>query len=100
MIKDKALIEFMRTLNCSCRSKKCIGQIVGHHIYSRGSGGPDLIDNLLPLCVYHHAQVHNIGLESFIDKNNLRFIMLSKNWEYSDNTGWINYELKRIIHTK
>ena len=39
-----------------------------HHIKSRGSGGPDEAWNLIPVCLEHHNEVHNIGLYEFAEK--------------------------------
>ena len=41
---------------------------MSHHIITRGAGGCDCADNLIPLCVKHHSEVGNIGCESFFEK--------------------------------
>ncbi len=68
MLKQKRIVDdklcasyrFMPCLVC----RDTFG-IVGHHIKSKGSGGHDIDENLMPLCVAHHSEVHNIGLVSF-----------------------------------
>ncbi len=32
-----------------------------HHVKSRGAGGGDTADNLMPLCAEHHREIHQIG---------------------------------------
>jgi 5-methylcytosine-specific restriction endonuclease McrA len=38
---------------------------VGHHVKSKGSGGDDTPQNLMPLCQNHHVEVHAKGLQYF-----------------------------------
>lgn len=33
-----------------------------HHIKSRGAGGRDTVENLIPLCRKHHTMIHQYGL--------------------------------------
>lgn len=38
------------------------------HYVSRGAGGGDTEDNVIPLCRTHHREQHRIGIESFAEK--------------------------------
>jgi len=82
----------------SYHDKKCLicnTQAESHHIKSKGSGGHDLDDNLLPLCRVHHAQCHAIGLNRFAMKYiQIADTLLAKGWQFDDyNAKWINYSL-------
>jgi hypothetical protein len=39
-----------------------------HHWVSRGAGGHDTADNLMPLCRTHHTECHTIGKVTFYEK--------------------------------
>lgn len=41
----------------------CQGRIEAHHVTTRGAGGGD--DTAVPLCSGAHADLHNIGIETF-----------------------------------
>jgi hypothetical protein len=43
-----------------------MGDVVGHHIKSKGSGGDDVAENLVPLCVLHHTQIHTVGIKKML----------------------------------
>lgn len=50
----------------SYREKPCVVcfttyQTVAHHITSRGAGGGDTKDNLMPVCFTHHRMIHDKG---------------------------------------
>jgi hypothetical protein len=34
-----------------------------HHVVERANGGPDVLNNFVPLCPNHHAEVHHRGLD-------------------------------------
>jgi hypothetical protein len=57
---------FIKTMPClACGRKKA----QPHHIKTRGAGGENRIDNLIPLCEAHHNECHlNAGI--FMDKYN------------------------------
>lgn len=59
-LKDKNAINYVKGLPC-CACGVWYG-IDAHHILSRGSGGPDTIANLLPLCRKHHTEIHQYGI--------------------------------------
>lgn len=68
-VVNKALINSYRGKSCALCGKN--EGTVGHHIKTRGAGGGDVRENLVPLCVSHHAEVHNIGSLTFAKKYNL-----------------------------
>jgi len=39
-----------------------------HHVTTRGAGGGDTIDNLMPLCRTHHTEWHKSGPGRMIEK--------------------------------
>ena len=53
-----------------------------HHIRTRGSGGSDHDCNIMYLCREHHVEIHKIGINTFIRKNNLNGYMELKGWDY------------------
>lgn len=91
---DAKLLEVVRRL-------PCMGCVTGpvdptpsekprshpHHVISRGAGGPDVPENLLPLCAGHHQRVHAIGLTSFAAEK-----PLVKGW--LEGAGWL-FDTKR-----
>jgi hypothetical protein len=40
-------------------SEVCAGALHVHHIDTRGSGGDDVLENLICLCTLHHTMAHN-----------------------------------------
>lgn len=56
-IVDKELYEFVKSLPCVACGVDPGGQ--AHHVKTRGSGGGDTADNLMPLCFEHHRQWHD-----------------------------------------
>lgn|SRR4030042_632576 len=53
------------------RLKRCVicaRRAEPHHIVSKGAGGDDSEDNLMPLCRCHHSELHQIGRSRFINK--------------------------------
>lgn len=62
----------------------------GHHIKTIGSGGEDVPDNLMVLCMIHHREIHDHGLNEFVKKYQLHSLMKSKNWAYDGHFGkWL-----------
>ncbi len=72
IIDKNILIEYTRK---SCCVGGCKRKAHGHHIKSKGSGGDDVDDNLIPLCDAHHTAldcgIHTIGLGKFLEKYGL-----------------------------
>jgi len=55
--KDKALLKALRLGHCELCGKADMGLQV-HHVVSRGSGGPDMPENLITLCASCHTLAH------------------------------------------
>jgi hypothetical protein len=67
-IFDLALLKTYRDMPCACRPPH-IGQVTGHHIKSKGSGGDDVPSNIIPLCMSHHSEIHTIGSKKMMEKH-------------------------------
>jgi len=64
--KNKTILDKVKEMNCCiCGSMPPSDP---HHILSRGSGGPDTLKNLAPLCRQHHTEWHQIGLNKMMSK--------------------------------
>ena len=65
-IVDKDLLALYRRHPCLlCKTTQ---GVVAHHIKTKGSGGPDVLWNLIPLCPRHHDEVHRKGLKDFTNR--------------------------------
>lgn len=75
-IVDEELLEVVRGLPClACASLNPQGALedIGedyrrshpHHVTSRGAGGGDVPENLMPLCQWHHREIHQSGTATF-----------------------------------
>lgn len=61
-IKDPDLLSTFRTFPClACHPGSQSYPTEAHHITTRGAGGDDLPENLMPLCTYHHGEWHSRG---------------------------------------
>ena len=82
-IRDKSLMKLMASQSCcikGCRTK--FNQVSGHHIRSRGAFGPDLIENLIPLCFNCHTKIHAYDIEkAFRELRGLEDVLKRKGWE-------------------
>ena len=65
-IVDKDMIKYVMQKPCLCCGKV---PSVAHHVKTRGAGGGDTLDNLMPLCWMHHGQLHYEGYAKMIDKH-------------------------------
>ncbi len=88
-MSKKKLFEHIRKLPCvicgNSPSQVC-------HIRSKGSGGPDELWNLLPMCFEHHRKQHDIGIRQFIKKYPVYLIALK-------NRGW-TIENDKLLHAE
>lgn len=67
-IKNRKLLDSFHDKACVINNYGCSGQVSGHHIQSKGAGGPDVAENILALCHWHHVEIHKIGSSKFIEK--------------------------------
>ena len=85
VVNEKLLVEY-RSMFCEICGNKT--NVCGHHIKSKGSGGPDLPHNLIPLCVKHHEEIHKKGINSFAEKYvEFKDFLESSGWEFF-NKKW------------
>jgi len=90
MSRDKKLSKEFQGLPC----RACFTDIgtVGHHLLTVGAH-PEHANkrwNLMPLCVYHHREIHDIGLQGFVKRYNLQEEMYTRGFDYCDYAGkWI-----------
>ena len=66
-IKSKATIQEARERDGVClwgliAQDGCVGGFDVHHIETKGSGGDDILDNLICLCRKHHNEAHNVRI--------------------------------------
>jgi 5-methylcytosine-specific restriction endonuclease McrA len=82
-IKNNDLLDQSRLYKCVvCKS---VDGSTAHHVQSVGAGGPDLRWNLMPLCMSHHMEIHQIGLNRFSKKYTAVFLwLLNNNWFYEE----------------
>jgi len=62
-IKDLELLAEYQKMNCAACGTWW--QVSGHHIRTRGAGGDDVPENLIPLCINCHTEIHKIGPTRF-----------------------------------
>lgn len=67
---DKALLKSLHDAQCFICGRT--EGTAGHHLKTKGSGGDDVAENLLPLCVKHHREVHDIGTKTFCLKYGIK----------------------------
>ena len=65
---NKKHLEHIHTLNCCVSNIDCSGVIQAHHLLKpfdgvRGMGMKANDKNLVPLCLYHHTELHRMGNE-------------------------------------
>lgn len=61
-IQDPELLATFRTFPClACPPNSQTLPTEAHHITTRGAGGDDVPENLMPLCTYHHQEWHSRG---------------------------------------
>lgn len=60
--RDKVFLKKIKQLPCFVCGLKPVDPA---HIQTRGSGGPDARDNVLPLCRNHHIEQGVLGIRTF-----------------------------------
>ena len=66
IINRKLLDSYQGKLCEACQKSH---ETTGHHIIPIGSGGDDIVENLLCLCFICHRLIHDKPLEDFLEKN-------------------------------
>ena len=66
--RNEAYCAWIRAMRCTVRNSLralcCEGEIQVCHVKTRGSGGDDE-GNVIPMCAWHHARQHSLGIRSF-----------------------------------
>jgi hypothetical protein len=78
-------LELARQSHCVvCAKKPCDPD----HIKTRGSGGGDSWDNIIPLCRRHHTERHAKGMKYMSDKyKGYHEALASRGWSFVDEFG-------------
>jgi hypothetical protein len=81
-IEDKAILHSFYTRHCIvCGVRGCDPA----HIKTKGSGGDDIENNLMPLCRKHHSEQHATGIVSFINKYpSVKLYIEMKGWRLAE----------------
>lgn len=81
--EDKNLLKEYHNKPCViCSSTPCDPC----HIISKGAGGGDTKNNLLPMCREHHSESHQIGWASIVKKHPiLGLALMAKGFEFDNN---------------
>lgn len=64
-VRDRDLMDSFHEKGCVACGKRGSDPA---HVRSRGSGGDDVADNLVPLCREHHTIQHAIGWSRFVER--------------------------------
>jgi hypothetical protein len=75
-----------------------------HHVYPRGQGGSDVTENLVGLCMNHHAKVHDgdvwarqeLGAVLLTDRPDVIFYMQDKLGE-GEGREWLRRRLLMLL---
>lgn len=79
--------EWIKHQKCLCQKEfgfECMGDVVGHHVKAKGIGGKRKPEfdfwNLVPLCYYHHRQVHDKSAFQFEQKYGINLKEKAQNY--------------------
>ena len=61
--------EFVRAVGCLLARSGCAYTVEVHHVKSRAAGGT--YRDLVPLCLYHHRSVHDMGRDTFAARHDI-----------------------------
>lgn len=69
-----------------------------HHIKSRGSGGSDDKNNLIPVCKTHHCEFHSKGNTFMCGKyTSVRLWFVDNGWDYNQFLHkWIHDNFNQV----
>jgi hypothetical protein len=81
-ITNPDLIKFIRE-NCPCivtgQPAECV-----HHVRSRGAYGQDVVENLMPLTIASHTEIHKVGLTRMSEKyESVKTWLTKAGWEFN-----------------
>jgi hypothetical protein len=78
---DEKNIQRLHGVPCLVDNSACTIGTDAHHVKSRGSGGGDEPENLMPLCRVHHTEIHLTGHSQFVKRYNIFFDEEEKRWK-------------------
>lgn len=83
-IENRKLLDHVKSQKCLIFG--CRGFPVDPcHIRTRGSGGPDIIENLVPMCRSHHTEQGKLPWSEFLVRYpEVRSVLEAKGWEIGD----------------
>jgi hypothetical protein len=80
--RSRWTLDAIKRLPCAVHAN-CFGPVDPAHIRSRGAGGPDVPQNLVPLCRKHHSEQHQMGWAKFtLHYPQVWEAMVKKGWEW------------------
>jgi hypothetical protein len=79
-IRDDTLRAEVKAQGCAVNNRDCAGPVDPHHVKTRGAGGDDTRENLMPLCRWHHIEAGMLGVLTFIEKYGLGYCRERGRW--------------------
>ena len=64
---SKERVAFVKSLPCVMHTYRCEGRAENAHLGNGGMGRKSDHTNIVPLCRYHHRELHRLGVERFED---------------------------------
>ncbi len=88
---SKARVLFVKSLPCFASSTFCEGPIENAHTEGGGCGRKADANTVIPLCRFHHQQLHWCGVDTFAASHGTRLFKIADEterlWqEYSERT--------------
>jgi len=79
-IVNEEVLESVRSMPCICCKATPSDP---HHLTTRGAGGCDVYENLMPLCRKHHTEIHAVGVGKLSWKFPVikRWLMEHRRWD-------------------
>ena len=92
--KNKKHLIYVSTQNCCVGTDWCSGNIQSHHLLKpfegkRGFGMRASDKNVVPLCYYHHAQLHDKNGDEDKFWEILDSFRSPHLWEKNDKNEWV-----------
>ena len=79
-VSDEALKAEVRAQGCVVHNCDCTPGVDPHHVKTRGSGGDDRREILMPLCRFHHTEAGQIGQKTFQQKYGIEYDRTAERW--------------------
>jgi len=79
-VEDKGLIESVKQLPCAACGRYGVD---ADHVKTRGAGGDDVLNSMMPLCREDHVKRHQMGLLWLSNKyEGVRSWLAQNGWEF------------------